>query len=416
MTIRGTAVRPPNSAMSRDLRPTANGDAAAPGESMPVAVLKPHVMAGGQQFHQQRLGQRIADARIEAELTQADLAAAIDVDRTAVAKIEAGSRGVSALELARIAAALGRPLDWFLVEGPPAVVSRRTDAATGQRSVPLDRAVEKVASDVEFLMEQGIFSPAATELRLEPPRDLPEAERAAGRVRAALQADGGPLLGLGEAAERLGVLCFALALGDRGGDGAYVSIGDAGVAVINGNTEAGRRRFTLAHEIGHHVFADEYATDLSVAEVGSEMERRINGFAVHLLLPRGSLTERWRMLSGEPREKAVRLGVEYRVSWSALCSQLKNLGLASEAEHQVLLARPPTRADYLELGMGFVEELHPPSVPRSYARAVLAGYRAGKLGANRTIDLLWGSITKEDLPELAALPIEAYQREFDPLP
>jgi hypothetical protein len=47
---------------------------------------------------------------------------------------------------------------------------------------------------------------------------------------------------------------------------------------------------------------------------------------------------------------------------------------------------------------------------------VLGGYRSGKLGANRTIDLLWGSIAKEDLPELAALPIEAYQREFDPLP
>ncbi len=195
-----------------------------------------------------------------------------------------------------------------------------------------------------------------------------------------------------------------------------MTIGDAGVAVINGNSEAGRRRFILAHEIGHHVFADEYSTDLSVAEVGSEMERRINGFAVHLLLPRGSLVERWRMISGEPREKAIRLGVEYRVSWSALCSQLRNLGLLIDDEHQAVLARPPTRADYLELGMGLVEELHPPSVPRSYARAVLGGYRAGKLGANRTIDLLWGSITKEDLPELAALPIEAYQREFDPLP
>jgi len=122
------------------------------------------------------------------------------------------------------------------------------------------------------------------------------------------------------------------------------------------------------------------------------------------------------MLSGEPREKAIRLGVEYRVSWSALCSQLRNLGLLSEAEHQVLLARPPTRADYIELGMGFVEELYPPSVPRSYARAVLGGYRAGKLGANRTIDLLWRSITHEDLPELASMPIEAFQREFDPLP
>src|SRR6266508_5179137 len=180
--------------------------------AMLAIVLKSHIMPGGQQFDQQQLGQRVADARIEAELTQAELAATIDLDRTAVAKIEAGSRRVSAVELARIAAALGRPLDWFLVEGPQAVVSRRTDAAAGQLSVPLDRAVEKVASDVEFLVEQGILNhPVATDLRLRPPRDLAEAEGAAERVRAAVRPDGGPLLGLGEVAEQLGVLCFALA-------------------------------------------------------------------------------------------------------------------------------------------------------------------------------------------------------------
>jgi Zn-dependent peptidase ImmA (M78 family)/DNA-binding XRE family transcriptional regulator len=379
-------------------------------------VLESHIMPQGQQFDQQELGQRLADARIEADLTQAELAATIGLDRTAVAKIEAGTRRVSAIELARIASTLGRPINWFLTEGPQAVVSRRTDATAGQLSVPLDRAVEKIASDVEFLVEQGIFNPTVIDLRLRPPRDLSEAERAAEQVRAAVRPNGGPLLGLGEVAEQLGVLCFALALGDRAGDGAYVSISDFGVAVINGTTEAGRRRFTLAHEIGHHVFADEYSTDLSVADVGNETERRINGFAVHLLLPRGPLIQRWRALSGEPREKAIRLGVEYRVSWSALCSQLKNLELVSEPEHQVLIANPPTRADYLELGMGFVEELNPPSLPPSYARAVLAGYRSGKLGANRTIDLLWGSVAKDDLPEPNVPPIEAYQREFDPLP
>jgi hypothetical protein len=66
--------------------------------------------------------------------------------------------------------------------------------------------------------------------------------------------------------------------------------------------------------------------------------------------------------------------------------------------------------------MGFVEELNPPCLPPSYARAVLAGYRSGKLGANRTIDLLWGSVAEDDLPEPNVPPIEAYQREFDPLP
>jgi Zn-dependent peptidase ImmA (M78 family)/DNA-binding XRE family transcriptional regulator len=371
-------------------------------------------MRAARQFDQRQLGQRVADARIESGLTQADLATAVGLDRTAVAKVEAGARKISAVELARLAEVLGRPLEWFVAELPDAVVSRRS-APGAQHSLRLDRAVEKVASDVEFLVEQAILNPVATGPRLTSPRDLAGAERAGEQVRAALHLDDGPLLEIGAAAERLGVLSFSLSLGEHGGDGAYVSIDDFGVAVVNGDTEPGRRRFTLAHEIGHHVFADEYATDLSLADLGSETERRINGFAIHLLLPRAAVTARWRG-GGQSREKAIRLGVEYRVSWSALCHQLRSFGLVDESEHRELIASPPTRADYLELGMGFVEELHPPTVPTGYARAVLGGYRSGKLGANRTIDLLWGSIAAEDLPELAPLPREAFQRDFDLLP
>src|SRR6266516_4746677 len=368
-------------------------------------------------FDQQQVGQRLADARIEAELTQSQLGEAIGLDRTAVAKIEAGTRKVSAVELAHAAAELGRPLDWFLVEAPPAVVSRRVDTAAGARySLRLDQAVEKAANDIEFLTEQGILTPTRTARQLWLPRDAVDAEREAAVVRTVAGRDTGPLLGLGEVAERLGVFCFALPLGSLSGDGAYVSLGDFGVTVVNGDTDPGRRRFTLAHEIGHHLFGDEYSTDISIADVGGEADRRINQFAVHLLLPRQPISQQWEASTEGPRERAIRLGVEYRVSWSALCGQLRNLGLIDDSERQALLNHPPTLADYLELGTGFVAELSPPSVPPCYARAVLRGYRSGRLGANRTVDLLWDSITNQDLPELDALPIEASQREFDPLP
>jgi len=369
-------------------------------------------------FDQQQVGQRLTDARIEAGLTQSQLGEAIGLDRTAVAKIEAGTRKVSAVELAHAAAELGRPLDWFLLEAPPSVVSRRVDTATAgaAHSLHLDQAVEKAAADVEFLIEQGILMPTATARRLWLPRDVVDSDRDAAVVRTLIGRDSGPLLGLGEVAERLGVYCFALPLGGLSGDGSYVSLGDFGVAVVNGDTDPGRRRFTLAHELGHHLFGDEYSSDTSLADFGSETERRINQFAVHLLLPRQPIRQRWEASTEGTRERAIRIGVEYRVSWSALCSQLRSLGLIDDGERQTLLSHPPTRADYLELGTGFVAELTPPFVPPGYARAVLRAYRSGKLGANRTVDLLWDSITSQDLPELDALPIEAYQREFDPLP
>jgi predicted nucleotidyltransferase len=66
------------------------------------------------------VGPRVAAARRERGLTQARLAQSSSLDRTALSKIEHGHRTVGALELARIARALGRPLEWFLADRGPA--------------------------------------------------------------------------------------------------------------------------------------------------------------------------------------------------------------------------------------------------------------------------------------------------------
>src|SRR6266511_1066495 len=53
---------------------------------------------------------------------------------------------------------------------------------------------------------------------------------------------------------------------------------------------------------------DEYSLDLTLAEVGTDTERRINAFAVYLLLPRNSVVQRWRSFArrrspeGMPRQ------------------------------------------------------------------------------------------------------------------
>ena len=69
------------------------------------------------------LGQRITEAREDAGKTQAELANLVGLDRTAINRIEAGTRKVSATELVAIAAALERPIDWFVVDSPASVVS-----------------------------------------------------------------------------------------------------------------------------------------------------------------------------------------------------------------------------------------------------------------------------------------------------
>lgn len=63
----------------------------------------------------ERVGDRVRDARREAGMTQAQLAAAADVDRARVSEIENGAN-TSLAVLGRLAGALGRKLDVRLVQ------------------------------------------------------------------------------------------------------------------------------------------------------------------------------------------------------------------------------------------------------------------------------------------------------------
>ncbi|HEY9476624.1 MAG TPA: helix-turn-helix transcriptional regulator [Mycobacteriales bacterium] len=58
------------------------------------------------------IGERVAEARRAAGLSQADLAGRVGMDRTALVRVEAGERKVSALELMRLAEQLGRSTGW----------------------------------------------------------------------------------------------------------------------------------------------------------------------------------------------------------------------------------------------------------------------------------------------------------------
>jgi len=165
---------------------------------------------------QAEIGQRVAQARDEAGLTQAQLAAAIGLDRTAVVKLETGVRGISANELVAISAALDRPIDWFVSESPPAVISRRQDPLVGGRSRSLDRSVERLGRDVAFLLDQGILA-ARARPRFDVPKDYSEAERLAAQARQMMGAADGPLLSLQDWCERAGLLALSLDLGAKGG-------------------------------------------------------------------------------------------------------------------------------------------------------------------------------------------------------
>jgi Zn-dependent peptidase ImmA (M78 family) len=305
---------------------------------------------------------------------------------------------LDARELAQLANLLRRPLPWFLSVPTAALAGRRASLETDAVH-QVDNLLEDLGDGVGQLIQLGLLKPDSYRIA----GDLvsfEDAERAANETRARIGQGPGPLWDLIRVAEKLGLYACSLPLEDSRVDGAYAVLDDAGVAVVNGDFESGRRRFTLAHEIGHHVFQDKYAGDRDIVGSTDERERLINAFAIHLLMPREAATQEWTQLAATQSglwDRALLMGVGFGVSWTALCLQLKNLELIDGRAYAVIASRRPVRADYVARGLDLRDDLHPPRVPPTYAAAVVKAYVTRRIGRSRAIELLFGTIGESDL-------------------
>lgn len=374
-----------------------------------------HVVSSRRLESWEEVGSRVAAARIAAGFTQQVLADRLAIHRSALTRIEQGRRQLDVLELVRLAEALGRPVDWFVTAAPAAIASHRRTGSDDENVNRLEDQLESVARDVELLHEIGeLRSPVRS--RLDIGIDgIEDAVDAAANARGLVEPVEGPVHGLQAQVEKVGLFAFSFDLGPSVIDGGYVRLGDLGAAIVNGTADSGRRRFSLAHELGHHLFADEYSTDFAIGQAREDRERLINAFAVHFLMPGASVIRRWEQLRSDghdDRAAVVVIAAEYRVSWSAACTQIRNLDLIDGRTFGRLSAQRPTSVDYIELRLQWTEELQPVAVPPGYARAVLGAYRRYKIGRDRAIELLRGTVPDEELPEPDDLPMDALRSDF----
>ncbi|HEX7303324.1 XRE family transcriptional regulator [Lentzea sp.] len=343
-----------------------------------------------------QVGERVRDARIGAGLSQAELGAALMLDRTMIAKIEAGTRKVDALELTKLAAALDVPLDYFL-HTAPAVLSRRAelseDTATdaGRQAYRLEARLEAWARDVRQLIDLGTLAPR------EPHRcqGAVAAEDDARRVALEIRRDAG--LGL-EPIETLMDLCerqgqFVL-VADLRGDGASMVVDDElAVAVVSSSTDPGRRRATAAHELGHMVLGDPYSNDIGVHASLRDREAVVDAFAAELLLPSDVVAK------ANGRQDLVELAARYRTSWSLAIRQAQLVEIIDAGEGRLWRQRTPTKAELMDaVGWAPQPDLDAIRVPRDYAKAVMEAYKRNLLTSSRVVELMHGQVVENDLP------------------
>lgn len=359
------------------------------------------------------LGRRIAEARDLANMTQESVARAIGIDRTAVVLLEKGDRHLKVPELVRLAEVLGRPLSFFVEEPVPAAVSRRsTPHAAHDSTRQLDAEIDQFAIDLRSVARMGLLPPAGPSEDAHVPRNHDEAERAAALFRRRLNLESGPIDDLGRTCESFGLYTYAADLGVAGPDGACIQVevgsGVVGAAVINGAAGSGRRRMTLAHELGHWLFGDVFDVQAPL-----DNEQMVNSFAIHFLAPRTGVNKLWAERSDMPlRDRALTVGVEYRLSWSATLGQLRNLDLVNHEQRDLLSRYEPKAGDYLRLGLSWADELAHPYLSPNLVAAVLRGYTAQTLTQAKTLELLRGILSVEELPDRDAPRAEDLRGAF----
>lgn len=250
------------------------------------------------------LGARVREAREQAGMSGSMLGKALGLDKSQISKIEADARRVSARELPLLAEALRVTPQWLMgvrTEPAMALAHRLNGAADTAAAQSRAAGILRVEALLTERWNLSPLTPSAAGKRImdeiratfaDPPRTRAEAQRQGRRmaemVRAGLNLGSDELGDLADLIEmHFGADVVLSPLGTNS-DGLCAHVGDRAVIVASSDFDAGHVRFTLAHELGHHLVGDprEVIDEPQVEpSAGSLEERRVSAFAAHLLIP-----------------------------------------------------------------------------------------------------------------------------------
>jgi Zn-dependent peptidase ImmA (M78 family)/transcriptional regulator with XRE-family HTH domain len=356
------------------------------------------------------VGRRIADARRRAGMTQEQLGAALGgLDKTKVSKIESGRRRLDISEVALAAAALGistrallgMPERTKLAFAARLAADAPNDALRGayrraRQLVEIDDTLTEVVglaaglptAAAEALLAEGrvtgarAVSSKATAKRQG--RELAEA------ARAGLDLGSDALGNLPDLIEaHFGVDVALSPLGTEA-DGLCVHADGVNLILASSDFPAGHVRFTLAHELAHHLFGDTrevIGEDEAAMFADNVVEWRANAFAAHFLMPERGIQAllRFRQDAAPVSPSSViALMIHFQVSLAALVYQLNELRLLEFDEGQALraqgvnnLVRTYAEADAARVVLNSPERVRPPTRLHQVALNAFGEHRVG---------------------------------------
>ncbi len=374
-----------------------------------------------------QIGNRLAAARRAANMTGSELGEHLGLRKDQVSKIESGKRRLDVSELARAAAALGVSVRHLL--GQPdrpglAVAARLANGVAPAATRGLRRRARQLLELDDLLTQVAdlpaphptssgarVLSAARGDFSRTPRTKV--AARRQGRelaemTRRELDLGGDTIADLAAVIEQHFGVDVALSPMGTQADGLCVHSGPTALILASSDYPDGHLRFTLAHELGHHLLGDPRE---AIEEQEHQMfadtivESRANAFAGHLLLPERGV-ESFLSWLGEGRGNLTDRGLvalmeHFGVSHAALTVQLNMLDWLTYDEGRQL--REDTRvhaivaahADVAATGAATAVRRVRRS-PERLTRAALAAARSQRLGLSVVAALL----EREDDDEL----------------
>lgn len=266
------------------------------------------------------IGRRIRELREAHGWTQSELAQLLNRTQTALSYWEGGRRAPGVDDILELAQVFDVDTSELL---PRPVRSLRA----------VLRAVVEDVDAGTLAAELDRFADAAERLSILQPRyRIPSSGNARDMAEALLEAAQvtQPPVMVEKLAEACGVRVLEWEFGDV--DGLVIRLESGAVIGVNKSHHRNRKRFTVAHELGHHLlghhdsFHVDFAGDLSPAASGEHPgynwrhERAANDFAANLLMPAAIVRE-----AATTGRDVATLAQTFQVSAAAMGFRLKNL-------------------------------------------------------------------------------------------
>jgi len=295
------------------------------------------------------LGENLLRARTEIGYDQEDAAEALGVSRAMISYWETGKRTPNDRQVASLARLFHVPVAQIYA-------SERFERRDEQASVLLRAATDEIpAAGAAGIREFSDWLDSYAELAeragatLHPMTQSPfmghdlherDARRKAEEVRAHLRLGLGPIGDIDWVCELLGISVYRSALGtnlQQTISGAFFNHPRVGFSIlVNLEMTPGRRRFTIAHELGHALFH----SDRSVVVSGPTKDRRekfADAFAGELLMPEEGIRRVLEEMAAGPRLKdpvqVIHLQRFFKVSYATALVRLRQAKMITRTQY-----------------------------------------------------------------------------------